>query len=984
MRIRRLAFAGLGPFRTEQLVDFDRLEDLGIFLIAGRTGAGKSTILDAISFALYGSVPRFDGAATRLRSDHSGPGDDTYAELDFEAAGRLFRVRRSPEFERPKRRGTGTTTQAAKVELHEHVDGAWTGLSSSTKEVGADIGRIVGLTKDQFLQVILLAQNRFHEFLLAKNDDRQRLLRTLFATERYELLRRRLLEQRDASASGLEEDRAGVSALADEAARLAGEEAADADIPHDAAWFSGLPARLAEPLERARAEAVAADSASRDAATALDEARRVSRAQERRRLALIEVEGLAAAEAHVIELRGRIDDSRRADAVLPLLRSTRASEAAAQAAASQRDLAADAYRTALGEAGERVDASASAERIGALLGALAEVLAEERRIPAVERQTARAEHAEQSAARALAALDDSLRELPARLDALEAEEASLATEAAAVAVRAEAQATLATRIEAARERESATTRLSERRAALTEAARVHVARAAEQASLITRRFAGFSGELAARLSPGEPCPVCGSCEHPHPAEPGDLAPVGAGDLDRARASLEKAAAEIEAAREHERTAALTLASLDERAGDETLDDLVLLHAEAEERLAASHAALARTETVRHERVSVRERIETLGRERDEARTEHQRLAGEATLAAEALRLLRARVEASRDGAESIAARVEALTAQRESAEALVEAHDTASSREETAREARAQLATVLAEHGFATADEAESAALTSGERARAEATVAEHDRRRSATEATLADPELHAIPSGPVDVAGADEEARAASTRRDEARDRLSVLEHRSARLAELARRATRTLSVLDERLRRHDELRALAETVSGRGQNTRRMDLEAFALAGRLEEIVAAANLRLDAMTSGRYALAHSDSLAYHGGASGLGIDVLDAFTGVRRQPASLSGGETFLVSLALALGLADVVTAQSGGVSLETMFIDEGFGSLDAETLETALGTLDSLRTGGRTIGLISHVDAMRERLPVGLRVVVEPRGDSTILPS
>nr|WP_281357263.1 SbcC/MukB-like Walker B domain-containing protein [Rathayibacter agropyri] len=134
--------------------------------------------------------------------------------------------------------------------------------------------------------------------------------------------------------------------------------------------------------------------------------------------------------------------------------------------------------------------------------------------------------------------------------------------------------------------------------------------------------------------------------------------------------------------------------------------------------------------------------------------------------------------------------------------------------------------------------------------------------------------------------------------------------------------------------------------------------------------------------MTSGRYALAHDDSLAYRGAASGLGIDVLDAFTGVRRQPASLSGGETFLASLALALGLADVVTAQSGGISLETMFIDEGFGSLDGETLETALGTLDALRSGGRTIGLISHVDTMRERLPVGLRVVVGPRGDSTIL--
>ncbi|WP_269085071.1 SbcC/MukB-like Walker B domain-containing protein, partial [Rathayibacter tanaceti] len=259
--------------------------------------------------------------------------------------------------------------------------------------------------------------------------------------------------------------------------------------------------------------------------------------------------------------------------------------------------------------------------------------------------------------------------------------------------------------------------------------------------------------------------------------------------------------------------------------------------------------------------------------------------------------------------------------------------------------------------------------------------VAEHERRRSAVDAVLAEPELRELPATPVDLAELEESARLASTRRDEARSRLSVLEHRAARLAELAAVAARRLRSLEGRLRRYEELRALAETVDGRGQNTRRMDLESFALAGRLEEIVGAANLRLETMTSGRYTLLHDDSLAYRRASSGLGIDVLDAFTGVRRQPASLSGGETFLASLALALGLADVVSMQSGGITLETMFIDEGFGSLDAETLETALGTLDALRTGGRTIGLISHVDAMRERLPIGLRVVVGDRGDSTL---
>ncbi|QHF19927.1 AAA family ATPase [Rathayibacter sp. VKM Ac-2762] len=340
MRIRRLAFAGLGPFRAEQCVDFDRLEDVGVYLIAGRTGAGKSTILDAIAFALYGSVPRFDGTASRLRSDHSGPEDETFAELEFEAAGRVYRVRRSPEYERPKRRGTGTTTQPAKVELLEQVDGTWVGLSSSAKEVGADIGRIVGLTKDQFLQVILLAQNRFHEFLLAKNDDRQRLLRTLFATERFDLLRRRLLEQRDASAVGLEEERAAVTALADEAVRLL-DDRAEPPLP-DAAWFAGLPARLAAPLEAARA-------APRGRRGARGRGHRSRRGTAHR-----PGPGAAPARPHRGGgARGRRGARRAAagrdrarapaDGVLPLLRSARAAAEKERAAWQQRDLAADAY-----------------------------------------------------------------------------------------------------------------------------------------------------------------------------------------------------------------------------------------------------------------------------------------------------------------------------------------------------------------------------------------------------------------------------------------------------------------------------------------------------------------------------------------------------------------------------------------------------------------------------------------------------------------
>ncbi|SMH35156.1 exonuclease SbcC [Rathayibacter oskolensis] len=980
MRIHRLAFAGLGPFRTPQEIDFDRLDDVGIYLIAGRTGAGKSTVLDAISFALYGSVPRFDGTAARLRSDHSGPEDETWAELDFEAAGRVYRIRRSPEYERPRKRGGGTTTQPARVELHERIDGAWTGLSSSAKETGVEIGRIIGLTKDQFLQVILLAQNRFHEFLLAKNDDRQRLLRTLFATERYELLRRRLLAQRHESGAALEEERAAIAALADEAGRLADDSPAPRPDAVDSEWFAGLVARIRLPLETSRSAVERADDEAREALDALDAARSLRRAQERRARALRDAEELAVAESVVIEQRERLEASRRADGVAPLLRAARTADDAADAAATALERAAAAYRSLFGIDPDPAAAGAERESIDGRLGALADALAEEGRIPEATRLAEAADRDRDRAAAASRRLEEELAGHPVRIQAVEAEESELSADAATVPLRVDELAGVERRLAAAEERETAAASLSGLRAAYAEAVRAHSGSAEVHADLVARRFAGYAGELATALVPGDPCPVCGSREHPVPARDDDLAPVSNDDLEHARGAVERAAAAMDSARDRENEAALRLAALEERAGRESTEELRLRRSEVERLLRSALSAAARIEELRGERSALRARIEELAARRDVSRADHDRLAREATIASETLRHLRERVDAHRDGAASIGARVEALSLRRRVADDLVRADEVARIRGEAVAAAEDQLAGTLVEKGFPTREAAEAAALTSGERARAEAVVAEHERRRSAVEAVLAEPELHGLPTSPVDLAGAEERAGAASSRRDEARSLLSVLEHRAARLSELALLADERLLALEGRLERHLELRALAETVDG--QNSRRMDLEAFALAGRLEEIVGAANLRLTAMTSGRYTLLHDDSLAYRGAASGLGIQILDAFTGARRQAASLSGGETFLASLALALGLADVVTMQSGGITLETMFIDEGFGSLDAETLETALGTLDSLRSGGRTIGLISHVDAMRERLPIGLRVVVGDRGDSTIV--
>ncbi|MGA7149534.1 MAG: SbcC/MukB-like Walker B domain-containing protein, partial [Microbacterium sp.] len=231
-------------------------------------------------------------------------------------------------------------------------------------------------------------------------------------------------------------------------------------------------------------------------------------------------------------------------------------------------------------------------------------------------------------------------------------------------------------------------------------------------------------------------------------------------------------------------------------------------------------------------------------------------------------------------------------------------------------------------------------------------------------------------------------DVEAAAARLADARERWSaavddaaVAAQIAARMAELVSRAAAGHEKSAGLSEDHAVIARLADTVAGRAPNTHRMTLESFVLAAELEEIVEAANLRLSDMSSGRYRLQHSDALAARGASSGLGLQIMDAHTGQARPAQSLSGGETFLASLALALGLAEVVTARAGGVRLDTLFIDEGFGSLDDDTLELAMRTLDELRQGGRTVGVISHVAAMKEQLPAQVTVQATGHGPSIV---
>ncbi|HEX7300560.1 MAG TPA: SbcC/MukB-like Walker B domain-containing protein [Solirubrobacteraceae bacterium] len=538
-----------------------------------------------------------------------------------------------------------------------------------------------------------------------------------------------------------------------------------------------------------------------------------------------------------------------------------------------------------------------------------------------------------------------------------------------------------------------------------------------------QRLAGMAAELAAGLRPGEPCSVCGATEHPAPAhaapDPGTPAAL-ANDADiTATLSLDAhppapstlAEREQAAQRAHEhatqqrQAAEQALAQLDTAlaaaravAGEDPADALVAGAARLDGELAAIRTTAAGAAEAQQALATLAERIEEHERAREQAaRDEAVARATHAERSA-ALAADRARIEEARGSASSIADRAQALRAEAETAE-----------QEAAAREA-----------GFPDAQEARAALLDDDATAALAQRIEDFDRglaeRRALTEQLARELAAADEPTGPAETAAhasatdaaahagpAETAAHARATADAEHADAtestpalapLDALADRATAAIEADEHATRRHALADQRLtalrrlaadldtalddlqpvaERTRTVKELAGLVDGSAASNRlRMRLSAYVLAARLEEVAQAATVRLERMSDGRYQLIHTDDLRRGTGRSGLELRVVDGWTGCERSPSTLSGGETFLASLALALGLADVVAAEAGGSRLETLFVDEGFGSLDERTLDEVLDVLDGLREGGRTVGIVSHVAELRQRIPARLRVI------------
>ncbi|MCI4656999.1 AAA family ATPase [Cryobacterium zhongshanensis] len=1002
MKIKRLRLAGFGPFKNEQVVDFESFDDDGIFLITGKTGAGKSSILDAVCFALYGSVPRYEGTESQLRSDHCEPGDPTFVELEFGLNGHDYRIFRTPKYLKAKKRGVGTTPSApdARLEIRDLDAGAgggavdgWRGIAARPVDVGNELARILPLKQDQFLQVILLAQNRFQRFLLAKTDDRREVLRTLFGTSRFQSLETELITRRKALDDELTGVRVRLDSLAAAAARHLRVDAGSGTIAPDPASFDAAVAELEQALAIAVAAAAGADAALIDATAGVRTEEELRARQDRKVAAAATLALLDDRSAAVDVDREDLAVAHRAARVWPQIETEAAALASAldaaraEAAARENWLAIhgsdaedqhgdDKY----GDDQETVPLSTTIDLLLEQLGSLNDVLAAEEELPALAAEILVAETGLANAQSALDELQARIDAAPAQLDDLDRDLAVLARDAAlepeAVAALARTEAADAAAAEAA----ALESDLDAARGRHAAAAAGNADAAGHYRNLVAKRLADHAGELAGRLVAGQPCGVCGSPVHPHPAAaPGE--PVTEADIEDALADMTRAQDDLERSNGDVLTLGARAAAARAAAGPGTETDRAASRADALTALESARSAAGRETELGAERLRLRTELDharaTLAGAhsgRDEAATRLTELRGRRIAIEE-------RVDRHSAGYASITERAESLRVELESARTLQAARALSGERERALDAASAAVAGRLTAEGFAEEAEVVAARLTPAEIAAREAGIRSHDDQLAAVRAVLAEPELADLPDAALDLEPAKAALAAAAEARDEAFAVQGTLAVRREELAVVVTEARALIATSATLLVTQTQVRELAAVVHGEEPNTKRMKLETYVLAAQLEEIILAANGRLRDMTGGRYALEHDDSLQYRGTQSGLGLAILDQHTGRARPTQSLSGGETFLASLALALGLAEVVSHQAGGIALDTLFVDEGFGSLDSETLETAMSTLDGLRAGGRTIGLISHVDSMKEQIPAKLAVTVTDQGFSEI---
>ena len=1036
MRILRLTMDAVGPFPGHEVIDFEAFSDAGRFLLSGPTGAGKSTIIDAIVFALYGKVSGGrDSSDSRIRSRYASEQAKTEVELIFSTSSGNYKVRRQPAYERVKKNGKGVTKQNAKAWLFK-LDEQLREVSeplTKTSDVGTEITRIVGLSREQFTQTVVLPQGKFAQFLRSTSKDRQDLLQELFGTAIFEDLQLDLVERarkvkknQEALDATLRANLGVLASLLDEAPQLdparclVYEPVPKVDCefnPLETAWdsrFKPLAPWLEHNQRCANLEVSALrgqeDKLRSDFAYQRDLATR----QERYLALTKEHEQLVAQGPAQRQRLAQIQALQALSDLKPWhkqLKQAQDQQAVAQRQLSQalalEQLESDERAQAVLQPLDYRGAQALSVQLTAQVAALNPQVELEAGLAGRRRDLQTKTQAHESASAKLAQGRERENQLPTQiaskqelLEQLNEQAATLPT-----AQLAQEQATQTLKLAKAHEQ---LVEDQQQALKLQQLVALELKQASQRHKHMLEQWLSQSAlNLAQNLVAGEPCPVCGATEHPAPATQGGEN-ISQEQLDQALEEVNEAQEELSQASERVTKLAAQLEA----------QPCQLSPAQAREQLQEAKATLAAAKQASEQARSCKTHIAELNAQLEALRADNQtaqtRLAGDA----KEIQLLGEKIDAdaaslSCEGFESVAAKVEYLSQLAAALEQLANAAQELDQCKKRAQQAAdsfaaqwAHASANFADHSAkpaapAPTDPAEteptqaeptqdtSANVQDGyaqacqafaglDLAALKATSASYEKSLSINQAALA--ELEGIELTPPPL----EQTR---LQLEQAQAKTQACQTYASTWQAFAGQVNAQLAKLNELLSRRSKAsdkdgQLLALASAANGDNQARLTLSAWVLQAHFRQVLVFANERLGVIGAGRYELINVDSEEdTRQQKQGLGLAVVDHLSGTTRSPRTLSGGESFYVSLALALALADVVATQNGGIEMNTLFIDEGFGSLDEGTLAEVMDVLGALHSGGRVVGIVSHVSELKRAIPAAIEVRPLLGGGSTL---
>ncbi len=1014
-----LEMQAFGSYANKTALDMTRLGESGLYLICGDTGAGKTTIFDAIMYALYGRASGdARGDARVLRADIAADDTQTYVLLRFSHSGKVYEARRNMEYLRPARRGGGMTREKDNAVL-TYPDGA---VVEGARRVDEAVADLIGIRHEHFSKIMMIAQGEFNRLLMADTQDREPILRAIFDTQVFELFQKEL----SARAAAIGRDHAPLKALIE--ARFAQAELSEAGAIEPSAYrtkdfLTLLHAQIATD-EKKRVDARARrekQMRSLDAVIAqITDAKK--RNAEFDALALSEkaLAALSSREAEIAAKRETLARAQRAEKIAPA--ETACIAAGTLVRTGEKDL--EAVRTENEKHAMRLfmcraaldqaevgrtsaeDARVRAIRIEGLFPKYEEADGLRARCVAAEAARAAAESAANEARVALTQCEARIAAVDIRRKETMPAQAALVGEEGVRRAALEGENN-------ARKLRGKLSQLKKERGAY-DALRIEVTRVLEAEGSSSRVydavrsafFAAQAGIMASTLADGAPCPVCGSCAHPFPARLSENAPDQAAleaaerALNDARALSQQRAAEAQSARKAlaERFEELKEEYRDLAAEDGAALPDMLARLENLERAHAGAAQMAQKNCLRWRAladedvrlVSERDKraaaLPTLQAAWDARARAREECAVTARSLADAVARFTAEAEFpdSASAARTIA-RLRKEVAEWEAAQkaaadalaacemAIVSGHDRGKLLETQLAARRAEekgsaeaFARAIREAGFRDEADYRAAAILSADVNDLRAEIEEHARAYFYHDRKVAELKIAVAGNMRADETALEDARDAARNALDEATGAEDEIARRLERNARVARDVARDYARFSALEVRYAEALQLANVAGGKNhQGVGKITFERYILIDHFSRVIRQANVRLFSMTDGRYELIRAREAGDLRVQTGLELNALDRFTGRERSVRSLSGGESFMASLALALGFADVIRHMAGGAAADALFVDEGFGSLDAETLDQVVSVLATLAGGDKLIGIISHVAELKTRI-------------------